>query len=206
MADIALRLNRSLAKDLSSSFLPNAVDEISLIEIIIRLEEHSLNVREFGAFLTVIDSVYGRIAQSSFVRYSHTTYRQISIAEIRKGSTELVIADAISRIIDATPYVVLLLFIRYLGIGIKGLSEVTKNFADSYKSAHEGRLAKVNRKKIISDMEKDEALQNLTPTQRTQLINLLAKLEAAEKKRLPAARRFVRKSLKDVKLSRKRFE
>lgn len=206
MANITLKLNPSTAKDLSALFITDEPDEVSQIELRIRLHNTELNVREFGAFLSAIDGVYGRVSRISFVSYAHSAYRQIRISEVRNGSTELIIADTVSQIIQATPYVVLLLFIRYLGIGIKGLSEVAKNFGESYKSLHEGRLAKLNVKRMMDDMETDEVLKNLNSAQRRQLIRLIADLENAERKRVPAARRFAKKSLIDVKMLRKRID
>lgn len=204
MANIALRLSGNTAEGLSSAYLHGEPEDISFIELKILLDDNNLNVREFAAFLSAIDGVFGRVSQLSFIRYSHSPYSQIKISEVRQGSTELVFIELISRVVEATPYIVLLLFVKYLGGGGKSLSESTKNFADSYKSLQEGKLARLNRKKIIDDMEKDEVLKDLTSSQRRQLLNLLAELEMAERKRIPAARRFVRKYLKDVTISRKK--
>jgi hypothetical protein len=191
---------------MSVAFLQESATNFTRIELTIRLRSEDINVREFGAFLSTIDAVYGRITRINYLSYSLSHYNQIRISEIRQGSTELIVADIITQAIQATPYLVLLLFVRYLGIGVKGLSEVTKNFADSYKSLREGRVAKANEKKILSDMEQDEILKDLTPARRRQLVTLLAELEKAERKRIPAARRFAKKNLLEAKLSRKKID
>lgn len=206
MREFPLTIKHRTAESLASAFFSSDIDEWSAIQLTISLEESSLNCREFGAFLSVIDSVYGRITRTNYYSYSHFEHGQLNISEVRKGSTELIVADVITQVIQVTPYVLLLLFIRYLGIGIKGASEVSKNFADSYKSTQEGKLAKLNQKKILQDMEADENLKDLTSSQRRQLINLLVELENVERKRIPAARRFVQKSVKEVKIARKKID
>lgn len=170
------------------------------MELIITIKESSLNVREFGAYLFLADRIYGRVSRDGLKTYSRLPYTQLAISEIRKGSIELVIAEALLYYKDATLLLILWLFLKYFPPGIKTMAEAAKYFAESYKTVEEGRLIRVNRQQLKAKMRQDELLKALDDKQLNQLITLLVDLETAERKNLPAARRFAFKSVEFVKI------
>lgn len=89
-------------------------------------------------------------------------------------------------------------------MGLKTISESTKNFVDSYKNIEEARLVRENRKKLKAEMKRDEVLQHLDNKQINQLSALLASLEMTEHRKLPSAMRFGRKYVKAVTISVRR--
>jgi hypothetical protein len=64
------------------------------------------------------------------------------------------------------------LFLKYIPLGFKVISEATKNFADSYKTMQEARLVSQNRKRLQEEMKRDAYLQKLSNRKLNQLIVL----------------------------------
>jgi len=94
------------------------------------------------------DRVYGRLTEAGLKSYAQSAYDQLRITEIRKGSVELIIAEAVSHFQDATPLVILWLFLRYVPGILQSASEASKNVADAYRSLQEGKLVAQNRKQL----------------------------------------------------------
>lgn len=204
MSDLPIRIPSSTLHDIASSFLSPDVSQDSVIELIITVEETNINARELASYLSLMDSIYGRVSRGDFRSYSLNQYVQLEITEIRKGSIELVITEILSHFRDSFPLVILYIFLKYFPSGVKTISESTKNFADSYKSIEDARLVRENRKKLKAEMKRDEVLQHLDNKQINQLSALLASLEMTERRKLPAAMRFGRKYVKAVTISVKR--
>lgn len=186
--------------DFTELVVPSTTPEGSVVELRIKISDRGLSVREFGAYLSVVDRVYGRLSDIGLKKYSHTPRRQLQITEIRKGSIEVVISQAISQFTNATPIAILWLFLKYLPNAVKSFSEVTKNTADAYKSYEEGRLARENRKKLREDIKKDEALAKLDSNRVNQIATLLDDLQAKEQGRLAAPIRFAQNDVESVEL------
>lgn len=200
MSDLPIKYPRSTLHSLASLIVPPESTDENIIELNITIEDQDIKVRELSAYLSLVDRIYGRVTQAGLRSYSLTRYMQLELSEIRKGSVELIIAEALSHFKDATPLVIVWLFLKYVPGGIKTLSEATKNFADSFKSIEEGRMVRENRKQLKEKIKKDEHLQSLDDKQINEVITLLANLEVSERRKLPAARRFAWKYIKSVKL------
>ncbi len=200
MSDLPIKYPKSTLYDLASLFAPADIPPDSSVELIITIKENNLNVREFGSYLSLADRIYGRVSRVGLRSYSLTPYTQLEISEVRRGSIELIITEALLYYKDATLLLILWLFLKYFPAGIKMLSESTKNFADSYKSIEEGRLIRENRKQLKEKMKHDELLQELDDKQINQMITMLADLETAERYNLPAATRFAFKSVESVRI------
>lgn len=200
MNDLVIRYPKTALQDLAALFVPPDIPSDSTVELIITVKDHSLNAREFGAYLSLADRIYGRISRAGLKTYSLLPHTQLQISEIRQGSIELVITEALLYFKDATLLLILWLFLKYFPAGIKTISEATKYFADSYKSIEEGRLVREHRQQLKEKMKQDELLQKLDDKQLSQLIVLLADLETAERKNLPAATRFAFKSVEAVRI------
>jgi hypothetical protein len=115
--------------------------EQALAELTIRVANSDLSVRGFASYLSLADRIYGRLTEIGLKSYSQMRSSQLRISEIRQGSIELVISQALTHIGDATPLVTLWLFLKFLPVIIKSSSEAAKNYADAFKSYQEARLA-----------------------------------------------------------------
>lgn len=175
MDSLTPRIPPRVLYDLTSVFVPSGLPEGSTIDLIIAIKEQELNVRELSTYLALADRVYGTILRHDLRRYAHLHYRQLDISEIRKGSIEVVISESVSNLREAASLIALGIFLKYLLESLKTISETKKNFADSYKSTQEARLAKENRKKLKRERKRDEFLESLTDTQREQLIELFSR-------------------------------
>lgn len=186
--------------DLTALFVPVDTPTGSTVELKITINDRDLNVRDFGAYWSMADRVYGRVTEAGLRSYSRTPNRQLRITEVRQGSLEVIVAEAISHYREATPLAVLWLFMKYLPNAVKSLSEVAKNAAETYKTIEEAKLTRENRKHLREDIKKDEALAKLDPTRVNQLVALLEDLQAKESRQLPAPIRFAQEDVKSVEL------
>jgi hypothetical protein len=198
LSDLPIKIPNSTLHDIASSFLSPDVSPDSIIELVVTVEDTNINVREFAAYLSLMDGIYGRASRGDFRSYSFNQYVQLEISEIRKGSIDLVSTEILSHFRDTFPILILYFFLKYFPIGLKTISEATKNFTESYKSLEEARIVRENRKKLKAEMKRDEVLQNLDRKQINQLSALLASLEMTEQRKLPAALRFSRKFVRSV--------
>ncbi len=130
---------------LASLIVPDAPSGGSA-ELVITIADKDVNVREFAAYLSLMDRIYGRVSPGSLRPYSLTSYMQLRITEIRKGSLELSILEVLSHLRDTFPFLTLWLFLKYFPIAFKSISESVKNLADAYKSLEEARIVKERRK------------------------------------------------------------
>jgi hypothetical protein len=206
MSFLPIKVPNTALHELVSLFAPPDTLAGSTLELVITIEDTNINAREFAAYLSLMDRVYGRVSRGGIRSYSLTRYMQLEITEIRKGSTEVLIVEFLSHFRDTFPFVILWLFLKYLPIGFKAISEGTKNFADAFKSFEEGRLIRERRKQLKDEMKSDEHLRQLSNTQINRLMALLASLETDEGRTLPAATRFAQKYVKSVTITVKKRE
>jgi len=200
MESLPVEVPRTALYDLTALFVPPETPTGTVVELVIVVEEERINVREFGAYLSLADRVYGRMNRAGLMSYAHRTYGQLEISEIRRNSIELYIKEVISGFQDATPIVILWLFLKHLPSAIKILSESSKNFADAFKSYEEASLARENRKRLRAEIRQDEELQKLGDRRLNQVVVLLDALQAHEGRRLAAPVRFARKYVKTLVL------
>ena len=229
MSLVPIRIPERALFDITALYVPSNLPPQSTIELSIRIRDSGLIVREFGAYLSLTDRVYGRVAEASLRSYAQTRNRQLRISEIRRGSIELVITETITRLSDAALFVFSLIFLRSL----PGLAEATKILADAYKSFEEGRLtneqrrqlaaesnanrakiraetyklleegkvARANRKRLRTELKKEHALANLNSKQLASLVSLLEAVQIAESKAIPAASRFAEEDVESIKIA-----
>ena len=164
----------------------------SEIELVISIDDTNINIREFGAYLSLVDRIYGRLQPEGLYSYSHRRDVQISVETFRKGSLEIVIANTISNI-DPITLGVLWLVLKYLPAGIRELS-------GAYKDYQQGQLAKINRRQIEEKMKEDRLLQNLDSKRISELAMVIDYFMEQEKKRLAAPIRFSRNFVKRIKM------
>jgi hypothetical protein len=138
------------------------------------------------------------MTHAGLMSYSYRAYGQLEISEIRKSSIELLIKEVISGFQDASPLVILWLFLKHLPSAVKTLSEASKNFADSYKSYEEAALVRENRRCLRAELQQDETLQKLGDRRLAQVIVLLEASQGQEGRRLAAPVGFAQKYIKSL--------
>lgn len=198
---------KTAVQALTDLLISSGTADERIVELVIRLDDANLNVREFGVYLSLVDGIYGRLTEAGLKRYSQTRAEQLRIHEIRKGSIELVIARSVVQPEDATPLAVLWLCLRYLLTWIELSSETAKirseashDSAYGYGGLYEDRLAKEHRGRLKAGLKQDKALEELDNRKVSRLAALLEELYAVERERLPASARFAQKSVQEVAL------
>jgi hypothetical protein len=194
------RVSTPALHDFTALYVPRETPIGSSIEIKIRVSSVDISARDFGGYLSLTDRVYGRLSESGLRSYSQTPRKQLRISEIRSGSIEIVILELLSRFTDATPLVILWLFLKYLPTVVKGLPEGAKAAVDAYKTYQEAALIRENRKRLREEVKRDEVTQQLSTARLKQLVGLLDFLQEAEAKQLPASVRFAKEKVEAVEL------
>jgi hypothetical protein len=206
MSLVPARVPQSALYDLTALLVPVEIQPGTLIKLIITVEDENLSVRGLSSYLSLADRVYGRLTEAGLRSYAQTVGDQLEIAQIRKGSLELVIAEILSNFKDATPLAILWLFLKYLPSTIKALSEAAKNSADAYKSIEEARLTRANRQRLRDEVSQDEILQKLDASRQKQIVVLLEALQVKESRYLATPVRFAREHVKSVTIEVKQTE
>jgi hypothetical protein len=178
------------------------------IELIISSRDVGVNLREFAAYLAVMDRVYGRLSSRDLQEYSRRPGSQLKVAQFRSGSLDAVFTSAIEAV-DAQHLLVLWLFPKYLPHGVREAMA-------GYRDYEEGRYARAQRQELEHNREQsrspanraqlrdlireDPELRDLSAERVRQLARLLDALYGAEERRLPAAVRFARAYVLKIRL------
>jgi len=96
METLPVKVPRRALADIAHSFIPEDTSYEATVELVITIEDSNINVREFAAYLSLIDRVYGRLSSKGLHSYAHTESGQLEITEIRKGSIELIVSQLVS--------------------------------------------------------------------------------------------------------------
>ena len=123
-------------RDLVDTLILHEIEKIHSVELSIRIESYDLNIREFSAFLSFIDRVYGRMKDWNLSSYSHLPNQQLKIETIRSGSIEVVISEILIQAKEhLAPIVIVLAALTVL----KPMSEFIKSSTESYKLMAEAK-------------------------------------------------------------------
>ena len=179
--------------DLTRCFLPPEIPPGSKIELLIRVDEKDLNLRELGAFLTYIDTIYGRFHSLGIYSYSHSRDKQLKITEIRKGSLDIIVSDIVEKI-DPNTIAVIWLLLKYLPHTISSISS-------SYSDYESGRLARLNRQHLKAQMKKDEKLSQLDNNRVNQLVKFVNAVCEKDRRKLPTVIRFLNNFVKAIQIA-----
>lgn len=203
MSLVPARVSTSALYDFTNLFVPMDTPTESLIELSINIDDGNVKAREFGAYLSLADRVYGRLSEMGLRSYSLTRNKQLRIAEIRKGSIELVITEVISNFHEAMPLVILYLFLKYLPGAIRTFSEFARNSADTWRSVEEAKLTRLKRKRLRQNIQQDETLKKLGAKRLNQLVELLDVLQNKENRNLSTSSRFADNHVRSIIISAK---
>ena len=197
MEELPIPKPRNSLEELRRLIIPSEMPEDSIIELLIKISEENISIRDLSAFLELIDHIHGRLTPEGLRSYARREYGHLKISKIQKGSWQLVIESALSYLKQSEVILIIWLALKYL-------PQASQTIASAYNQYEQGRLARENRKRIRMEMEDDEKLRNLSPKHRRDLIALLDILYAKEAGKLTRASRFARKAVLGVHISFRR--
>lgn len=191
-SELALPRPRTALTQLRETTVPVDAPSDGFIQLIITVDETRVNIREFSAYLTVIDKTYGRLSPRGLGSYSQTPYSQVQ-ASFREGSLEVVISDFLTRIDSVTTIVALRYFLKYLPTGLKEI-------ASAYRDYAEAMLVRERRKQLREEVKQDQELATLDTNRKNEIVAFLDMLYWHERRQLPAAQRFAAKYVQKIAL------
>ncbi len=198
MLSLPIRTPKSAIKDLQAIYMPIDANKDSVIELSIRIADEDLTVRDLSSFLDLIDRIYGRLSEVGLQSYARREHGHLKINKLQKGSWELLLQETLTSGYSYSLVVIL--------IAVKYLPPAFQSLATAYNQVEQGLLARANRKRIKTEMEKDEKLSLLTNNRRNQLSELVEYLHQKEKKHLHRAIRFTQKRLLSIDVSVKKAD
>jgi hypothetical protein len=181
METLPIKVSRFALDDIAYSFIPQDTSHKATVELVISIDDSSINVREFAAYVSLIDRVYGRLSPKGLNSYAHSESGQLEITEIRKGSIELIISQVVSEFRGVAVLIVLWQVLKQI-----------PHITAAFKDYQEGMLARQNRKRIKQEMKQEEALKRLKAKRFNELVTLVNTLLTSEHKHLAAPIRFAR--------------
>lgn len=184
---------------LRTALVPEDTLPDTIIQLIIRIREENLSIRDMSAFLEFIDHIHGRLTPGGFRAYARREYGHLKISKLRRGSWELVLETLFSHLKQSEILLVIWLALKYL-------PHVIQAGATAYNQYEQGRLARENRKRIRQEIQEEEKLRNLPANRRRELAALLDILYTIEADGLPRTIRFAKKSLMDVQIRTRKKE
>lgn len=187
MKQLPIKIPASALQDLRAAFVPADTPAGSYLELSIRIADEDLTIRDLSAFLELIDRIYGRLSEKGLPSYARREIGHLKINKLQKGSWELLLQEVLTSEYSYSLLVILL--------AVKYLPPAIQSIATAYNQVEQGRLARAERKRIRTEMEKDEALLSLSEERRNQLSELVDYLHGKEKERLHRAIRFTQKRL-----------
>jgi hypothetical protein len=105
------------------------------LELSIRFRETNVSVREFAAYLSLLDGVYGRLTPRGYRSYALSQSEHLRIAAIRIGSAELQFIFDVFSSLEIGRCLLMYLVARVGPALIKG--EIAKNWAEAAKAGTE---------------------------------------------------------------------
>jgi hypothetical protein len=204
-----MRFNTNISRVIKSDLLARLYDagpDGDYLELVISMEKTKLNVKELSSYLEFVYRIDGFLGNLSFFKYSHAPQAQIEIDEIRLGSWEIVIRELFT-----SGRAEKLIFI---GLCLKYLPQILNSFMDiglkymDIKVRNEDYLEKKERREFRKDIREsitnDDLLSPLDKKAKEAIVDVLDELYIKNKNQIPASSRFASKSVKSVKLNRKK--
>jgi len=188
-----LPIPRKTLNDLINIFIPHKTPPDATIELSIKIKEKGFSIRDFAAYLTLIDKTYGRFTPRGLKSYAQKRKEQLKISTMRPGSMEIIISEVFANIDKIAILIILRSLIKYLPSAIKMT-------ASAYREYEEARLTKERRKQLRKQIEEDNKLTTLDRRRKDQLIQLLDSLYEAESRSLQGTQRFSKNNVEKVDL------
>ena len=154
----------------------------AIVELVIRIDDSNVNLREMSAYLELADRSFGRLTSDGLRSYVQRRPEQLT-ASFRPGSLEIIIEAAANHETTITALVVLRFLLKYVPAGLKDI-------ATAYREVEETRFTRARRKQLRERADVDEELESLEPKQKNELVRYFDHVYVREKRVLPAAQRF----------------
>lgn len=183
-SDLPIRVPRTALSDLKELTLPSGLSSETVVQLVIRVNDENLRVRDWAAYLNLIDRIYGRLTADGLLSYALTTPKHLEIERIGQGSLEIILQEVASNIDIVTVF----LIIRY----------VLKYLPDAYLKYERGRHTRMRRKRLRQQIQQDEELAALEKRRQDQLIEFMDRLMKREQRQLPRAKRFSDMSVLEI--------
>jgi hypothetical protein len=193
-------ISERAAQALIRAMLRTAGDGKTKAELVVKLRGQDINVRELGAYLTMVDRVYGRLGRPGLRSYAQARDRQLQIVTFRPGSLEIAIAEFVSA--ANVNLVIVCLFLKLLPNFLKGLSEALKRIAQTFATIEEGKLTRIRRKLLEKELDELGELRKLEKRERAEIVTALDEAIAPDTDGLGAAGRFADDQVVGVDIKR----
>lgn len=184
---------------------PTAAGESVALVLVVR--DAHVSVRELGAYLTLIDRLYGRLRPGGLRSYAQLASEQLRLRRIAADDTaRLEIEEEVERVRPwrlAVLYLALKLLPSILDTGGRSWAEAFRAFQDGApaESAVQVGLFAAADGSLRSRLEDEPALSGMRRPLLEQIAGLLEQLYASEDELVPAALRFAQSSVVDVTLA-----
>jgi len=189
-SELSLPRPRTTLARLRGAIIPEDAPSDASIRLIIKVNDSDVNIREFSAYLNLIDKTYGRLSPQGLASYSQTPYAQLTVS-FRQGSLDVIISALLSHIDSVTAIVVLRYLLKYLPTGLKEV-------AAAYRDYEEGRLVRERRRQLRKEVKQDQELAMLDNNRKNEIVALLDILYWHERRQLTAAQRFAAKYVQKI--------
>ncbi|MEM6326568.1 MAG: hypothetical protein AAF791_05565 [Bacteroidota bacterium] len=181
---------KRLREELVRTSLPEDIAPDSVVELVIRVDDTDVNLRELSAYLELADRSFGRLMPGGISSYSRRRPEQLT-ASFERGSLDIVIQAIIENEAAITGLVVLRFLLKYVPVGLKDM-------ATAYREIEETRYTRARRKQLRERADVDDELSALKPKERAELVRYFDLVYVREKRTLPAARRFALRHVREL--------
>ena len=196
---LPISLPNTLLALVTELFVPSDTPDESLIKLVITLPSENVNIRDFAAYFSLIDRIYGRLAEKGFYSYAHRRDEQLRYSQIKHGSWQIVFSRALYTG-DVTRLILLFLFLKHLPHVRMESAEAAHRLITGYGYHTDRELARENRKQLKLWMPQDASLKALDAKHFNQLVALLDGLYALEASNLLSPIRFSIGYVSDIRL------
>ncbi len=191
MLELLPHFPRLATKELVALYISKESQPNNKVQLRVVVDESNLSLRDFAAYLNLVDRTYGRLSPEGIYSYAQSPQQHVKISKVTLGSLEITITELVSNFSGARALVLIGLMLKYL----PGIIEKTST---AYKNYEEGRLTRVQRKQLRFQMQKDEVVSQLSNERQNQLIKLINQLYSFEEGNLTKAQRFDSESVQDI--------
>jgi hypothetical protein len=184
-----------------------SLERSAVVELVIQAEVAGAPVRDFAAYLTLVDRLYGRLDRRGLRSYAQRPRDQLKVVETNTGSVELVfVADP--NVLSQENIIFLWTLLAGLSSAAIAISHIVKNYAASYNSYEQGRLARAQRKELERGrksskeevsavrramrhfLDQDPRFTSIPNAQRAEIARHLARAYLADKHQIHSVRQF----------------
>jgi hypothetical protein len=181
---------RNAIEAVQSVVLPGRMPPNAVLGLVISLDSSGVKARDLASYLSLIDHVYGRLDPKGLLSYAHRKEGHLEFSELRAGSVELVISEALEH---GWPLVFVFLVLKYLPGFMRGLVGTWKDF-------EEARFTRFRRKELRDRIRQDDELASISKNHREQIVELLDRTYTYERDSLPGAQRLSREKVRAIRL------